>query len=202
MPTPPKHPSVRARRNDPRKDFVTLPAAGRPGPVPSWPLGPDLKMQAALDLARDRMTSLALAAETEEDGRARGRIRRELAKHENAAALLSLQIEQARDAEVALWERLWRTPQAVLWEQTHADREVAQYVRWKVRAEQGEVRAASEARLLSDRLGLNPLALLRLRAEVERVDEVEDRGRRRRTTPAAARRRNDGEDPRAGLRAV
>ncbi|SDT85163.1 hypothetical protein SAMN04488548_1162 [Gordonia westfalica] len=51
----------------------------------------------------------------------------------------------------------------VIWEESHTHREVAQYVRWKVRAEQGDLKAAAEARQLSDRLGLNPLALMRLR---------------------------------------
>ncbi|WP_074848216.1 hypothetical protein [Gordonia westfalica] len=51
----------------------------------------------------------------------------------------------------------------MIWEESHTHREVAQYVRWKVRAEQGDLKAAAEARQLSDRLGLNPLALMRLR---------------------------------------
>ncbi len=197
---PPKHPSVRARRNNPKKDFVTLPAAGRKGPIPVWLLEVDLRLQATLDLASDRQTALLMEIEQAEDGRERGRLKRELARVEMVAATTRLQIEQGRDAEVALWATLWATPQAVLWEQTHAHREVAQYVRWKIRAEQGDVKAASEARLLSDRLGLNPLALLRLRAEVERVDEVEDRGARRRSLPKQPKK--PGDDPRAGLYAV
>ena len=118
------------------------------------------------------------------------------------AATLALQVEQADDLERALWGDLWSTPQAVLWEESHALREVAQYVRWKVRAEQGDLKAAAEARALSDRLGLNPLALLRLRAEVERVEDAEDRGRRRRSTAAPAPRREGDDDPRSGLYAV
>jgi hypothetical protein len=117
-------------------------------------------------------------------------------------ATLSLQLEQANDAEVALWDELWSIPQAVIWDEAQSAREVAQYVRWKIRAEQGDLKAATEARQLSDRLGLNPLALLRLRAEIERTDEFEDRGQRRRESRPRPKRESDGDDPRSGLYAV
>jgi hypothetical protein len=74
-------------------------------------------------------------------------------------------------AERSLWAELWALPQAVMWEQLHCGREVAQYVRWKVKAEAGSLDAAKEARQLGDRLGMTPLALLRLRWEVP-ADEV------------------------------
>lgn len=202
MPGPaPKHPSTRARRNDAKKDFRVLSADGREGAVPDWPLLPDVTMQAQLDVARDRVASLQVELEGEDDGRAKGRLRRELNKNEMLAAQLSLQLEQATDAEVALWSDLWSTPQAVIWDESHAHREVAQYVRWKIRGEQGDIKAAAEARQLSDRLGLNPLALLRLRAEVEHVEEAEDRGTRRRESRAKPPR-DPGADPRASLRVV
>lgn len=188
---PPKHPSRRARTNNARADFRVLPAEGRQGEVPAWPLQPDVSMTALLEVQRDRMVSLQVELEQEEDGRARGRIRRELNKLEMANAKLALEIEQATDAEAALWADLWTTPQAVFWEESHAHREVAQYVRWKIRAEQGNLDAGKEARMLSDRLGLNPLALLRMRAEIERVDEAEKQGERRR----ASRSKTDDEAP-------
>ncbi|SDT84975.1 hypothetical protein SAMN04488548_1141, partial [Gordonia westfalica] len=131
-----------------------------------------------------------------------GRLRRDLNKNELLVAQLQLQIEQATDAEKALWADLWSTPQAVIWEESHTHREVAQYVRWKVRAEQGDLKAAAEARQLSDRLGLNPLALMRLRAEVEHVDEVENRGKRRRETSVPQRKNPPKDDPRSSLYAV
>ena len=114
---------------------------------------------------------------------------------------LGLEIEQARDAEVGLWADLWGIPQAVIWEESHAQREVAQYVRWKIAGEQGNLDSAKEARMLSDRLGLNPLALLRLRAEIEHVEAAEAQGeQRRRAVPTAqATRRKKGDDPRNGL---
>lgn len=167
-----------------------------------WPLQDDVRKVAELDLARDRIASLQVELAEAEDGRTKGRLRRRLSELELVEATLSLQLEQARDAEIALWNDLWLTPQAVMWEESHASREVAQYVRWKIRGEQGEVEPAKEARMLSDRLGLNPLALLRLRAEVERVEEAETRGKRRREVPAGAPKDDDGDDPRSGLYAV
>ena len=73
--------------------------------------------------------------------------------------------------ERKLWGELWRTPQAVMWDRTHAHREVAAYVRWSLLAETGDIKAAPEARQLSDRLGLTPLALRRLEWEIV-ADEV------------------------------
>jgi len=205
MPGPaPKHPSTRARRNNPKADFRTLPSKGREGAAPAWPLPADVTLTARLELARDRVAALQVEISEEDDGRKKGRLRRELNTNELVAATLTLQIEQATDAEVALWTELWATPQAVIWEEAQAHREVAQYVRWKIRAEQGNLAAGTEARMLSDRLGLNPLALMRLRAEVERTDEVEDRGERRREAPRTQRPKKDGDgdDPRGGLRVV
>lgn len=205
---PPKHPSVRRRRNDPRKDFRTLKLVGIDGPPPSWPLQADVALTSNLELNRDRVATLQNDIANAEDGRTRGRLRRELSKAEIAVAQLSLQLEQAVDAERDLWADLWKTPQAVIWKEAHAFREVAQYVRWKIRAEQGDMKAGAEARMLSDRLGLNPLALLRLRAEIENVDEAEHRGDGRRGNPPPAGEPDEpsdegpDEDPRSGLFAV
>ena len=198
---PPKHPSTRARRNDPKKDFRVLSAEGREGEVPEWPLLPDVGMQSLLEVQRDRIANLQVEIEGAEDGRTRGRLQRELNKLELSSAKLALEIEQAGDAEKALWADLWAMPQAVMWEESHAHREVAQYVRWKIRAESGNLDAGKEARMLSDRLGLNPLALLRLRAEVEKTEEAEDRGERRRSkaAPATPKRQDPPDDPRLQL---
>ena len=78
---------------------------------------------------------------------------------------------ESTSTERKLWGELWRTPQAVMWERTHAHREVAAYVRWSLLAEMGVIKAAPEARQLADRLGLTPLALRRLEWEIVE-DEV------------------------------
>ncbi len=203
---PPKHPSARARRNDPQKGFGQLPAEGRKGAAPKWPLLPDPEMLAQRDVLEGQIIDLEGELLECEDGRTRARLRRELSKAKLSIRVAQVRIEQADLQEGSLWRELWKTPQAVMWEQTHAHREVAQYVRWKVRAEQGNLAAGTEARQHADRLGLNPLALLRLRLEIQKVDEEEDKGRRRRQAPqpaAGSSRRGRGNgDPRAHLTAV
>ncbi|WP_437075203.1 hypothetical protein [Streptomyces sp. enrichment culture] len=76
---------------------------------------------------------------------------------------------------------------------------MAQYVRWKSRAEAGDLDAAKEARQLGDRLGLTPLAMLRLRWKIAEPDDVKaaPKARRRATT-----RRPRPDDPRAALHVV
>lgn len=83
--------------------------------------------------------------------------------------------EQLADLEAALWRELWSTPQAVAWERLRWYRDVAQYVRWKVLGELGNIDAAKEARQLSDRLGLTPLALLRLGWTISEDEVAEKR---------------------------
>jgi len=157
-------------------------------------------MTAEREHALDQAAQLSAELAASDDSKVSARLRRKIESLEMRATVLHLQIEQAVDAEVQLWEKLWAMPQTMVWEESHADREVAQYVRWKVRAEQGDLKAATEARQLSDRLGLNPLALLRLRLEIERAGEAEDRGRKRRgTTPSPQPKPGDGDDPRMFL---
>lgn len=199
---PPKHPSVRARRNNPKAGFRELKAAGRQGVVPSWPLEAPPAVVARLKLNRDRVAELQVQLTEEMDGRTKGRKRRELNTAELTVAQLTLQLEQARDAEVALWSELWGTPQAELWEESHSERVVALYVRQQIAAEQGDLKAATEARQLSDRLGLNPLALLKLRAEIEQVDKAEADGKKRRQPAAAPAAKGKGQDPRGDLYVV
>lgn len=84
----------------------------------------------------------------------------------------------AREAE--LWAAIWATPHAVMWEPAGWFAEVAFYVRAVVVAEAGDVKAMTEMRQWSDRLGLNPAAMLRNRWKVA-TDEVTER---RRAAPA------------------
>lgn len=204
---PPKHPSRRARRNNPKADFRPLPADGRQGDAPPWPLRPDVTMTATLEMSQDKLAGLAVELNEAEDGRTKGRLRRQINQLEMTVATLTLQIEQATDAEVDLWDELWTTPQAAMWDESGAfNREVAQYVRWKIQAEQGDLKAGTEARLLSDRLGLNPLALLKLRREVEETKAAEEQGEQRRARPKPdpkpSPKGKGDDDPRGGLWAV
>jgi hypothetical protein len=201
----PKHPSARARRNNPKAGFTSLPAKGRAGKAPKWPLPADVKATATLELAMDRVTSLTAEIEKAEDGRTKGRLRRTLAQQEQQVAILRLQIEQQSDLELALWAGLWATPQATLWETSTAfERMLAQFVRWNVKGEQGDLDAAKEARLQRKDFGLTPMDLLRARAEIERVGEAEEKGQRRRTAAAkkAEPKKGGEDDPRSGLYVV
>lgn len=73
-----------------------------------------------------------------------------------------------------VWHELWTTPQAVQWERMGAGtlREVAAYARFRAMADYGDLDAQRESRLLGDRLGLTPAAMLRLRWEVVDDDVV------------------------------
>lgn len=221
----PKHPSTRARRNNPKAGFTALPAAGREGDAPDWPLPSDARLTALRDLAQDKIASLTAELEAAEDGRTKGRLRRQIAHQEQSSAILSLQIEQQTDLELEMWRGLWATPQATLWETSTAfARTLAQFVRWNVKGEQGDLDAAKEARLQRKDFGLTPMDLLRARAEITRVEEGEDRTNRRRnggrqpdepdegqpeapgTAKGGAKGRRPagkkGDDPRGGLFAV
>lgn len=77
------------------------------------------------------------------------------------------------DRERRLWERIWRTPQAVAWEELGWTDQVARYVRIEAMAELGDIRMLPEARQMEDRLGLSSLALLRLRWMI--VDDIEEK---------------------------
>lgn len=163
----PKSEDQRARRN--RSVAMTkLPAAG-PGrrAAPRWPLIPDVAMTVRARLAVERAEGLQ--AELEErlaEGRAPGTLRYRVEQAIEQREILAARLREQRRLEAELWRDLWRTPQATQWERLRWTRDVAQYVRHKVLAELGELDDAREARQWSDRLGLTPLAMLRLRWEV------------------------------------
>lgn len=83
----------------------------------------------------------------------------------------------AREAQ--LWERLWRTPQSVMWERLGWADVVARYTRQLTVAERRKppVAVLAEVRQLEDRLGLTPMAMLRLRWEIsDESTEVSEGG--------------------------
>ena len=195
MGPPPKQASARRRRNA-APGMTRLPAEGRKGRPPTWPLLDDITMVVAKRMADAQVEQLeeALAGC---DGRSRKRLQRELDAERRKSAELEETMGARRRLEQDLWAQLWKTPQAVQWQRLSWDREVAQYVRWKVQAEMGSLDASKEARMLSDRLGLNPLAMLRLRWEVDEPAETQSED------PQPPRRKTKGKpDPRATLRVV
>lgn len=176
----PKADGQRVRRNR-TLPMTRLPAEGRSGRSPKWPLPPDARMSAILSKVEGERE--ILAAQIDADIAPKGSHAR-LTRLDEQVAILTAQIKAATKMEKDLWRELWTTPQAVAWERMRWTREVAQYVRWKVLAELGDLDAGKEARQLADRLGLNPMAMLRLRWEIA-ADELDEK---RDTTPKPDRR--------------
>lgn len=81
------------------------------------------------------------------------------------------------DREMDLWERLWETPQAVMWEQLSQDFEVASYVRLLVRAEKPGSSAIiwGQVKQFAESLGLSVSGMARNRWTIATVnDQGED----------------------------
>lgn len=191
---PPDPNALRRDRKEDKAGWTILPAEGRTGELPDWPLGPNIRLSSALELAeRDREM---LSAQLDAGMSPRGGPAK-LARLDQTVAELRTRIAASTGLEVGLWETLWRTPQAVAWEQLQYQREVALYVRWQVLAELGDMDAAKEARQWSDRLGLNPNALLRNRWKIGQAAPAS-------TKPAAASpaRRRTSASTKARLKVV
>lgn len=178
---PPPKPAGERRRRNATVAMTRLPAGGREGDAPRWPLIDDVVATTQRDMARRQADEYELQLlEPDLQGRQRAAVQRKLDGAQSAAIVLDKQIEATAALEAELWRDLWATPQAVAWERLGWTREVAQYVRWKVKAELGDLDASKEARQLGDRLGLTPLAMLRLRWEVA-ADEVGEQRQERST---------------------
>ncbi len=163
---PPDPNALRRDRPSDKAGWTMLPASGREGPTPEWPLSPDITVRAKLVVAERERDDLL--AEIDAGNEKRGADRK-LERLGERIATLELLIEGTEQAEKVLWAELWRTPQAVAWESLLWTREVAMYVRLSVAAEFGDLDSLKEARMWSDRLGMNPNALLRNRWKIEQV---------------------------------
>lgn len=89
-----------------------------------------------------------------------------------------------------IWVDLWKTPQAAAWERLGWTRVVARYCRVVQAAEAVDANAAvmAQASTLEDRLGLTPMAVLRLRWEIAE-DEVAEKRTEKTPVSTSARRR-------------
>lgn len=161
----PKHPDNRARRNA-TVAMTRLPAEGRTGRAPAWPLDADLDLELRINDTKRRLKEIAdeLGWATTARDRSSWRRKQDKAKKELADDLARKAVLAKHEKK--LWVELWKTPQATQWEKLGWVREVALYVRHTVKAEAGSLDDAKEARQRSDRLGLTPLAMLRLRWEI------------------------------------
>lgn len=166
MPTgpAPKHPSKRQRRNA-TFAMTPLPADGRHGRTPTWPLPADPKEDLAV-YWEDQAAELEGKASEEDDGRRRNRLLDRAARARATATTVRSEVEKAAALERKIWKDLWATPMATQWEKMAWVREVAQYARLKAHAELGDAHAAKTALAYGDRLGLTPWSLLRLRWEI------------------------------------
>lgn len=172
MGPPPKADDARRRRNA-TVNMTGLPAEGRGKKrAPNWPLLPDVILTVRRDRAEAKATRLRYdLEELREAGRSTSSVERRLDAEEERLAICDAQLREQRALEAALWRDLWRLPQAVQWERLGWTRDVAQYVRHKTLGELGDLDHAREARQWSDRLGLTPMSMLRLRWVVL-VDDV------------------------------
>jgi len=155
--------ALRRERPSDKAEWRTLPAEGRKGRAPAWPLPPELELSAQLELATRQQE--ILEAQIEAGVTTKSSVSR-LAALDQKIAVLQSMIKAAADMEKKLWARLWSTPQAQEWERLRWTNEVALYARWQVRAELGDLAAAKEARAWSNLLGLNPAAMRSLRWKV------------------------------------
>ena len=191
---PAPKPDDQRRRRNATVAMTKLPAEGRKGPAPRWPLIPDVILTTKKELAEGKVEDLRYKLnEAEDEGKPTGAIERRLDQALERLAICEAQLREQKKLEASLWRDLWKLPQAVQWQRLGWLRDVAQYVRHKVMAELGELDAAKEARQWSDRLGLSPMAMLRLRWEVV-ADEVGQK-RQEKQAPPAPRRRMRVVDP-------
>jgi hypothetical protein len=185
-PTP--KPDAQRRRRNATVATTKLPANGRQGRAPKWPLIPDIATKAKRDLYVGKVAKFTADLETAIDmGLPTYGAERRLADAELELAICEARLLEQRKIEALVWRELWKTPAAAQWEKLGWTRELALYVRWQVLGELGDLDAAKEARQWSDRLGLTPLAMLRMRWDVA-ADEVGERRQEKSTAAAAAAR--------------
>lgn len=152
---PPDSKALRRDRPADKDSWISLPAEGRKGNPPAWPLSKWRDQEKAKD-----------------------------PEYRNEAGA-----RMVDDRELSIWRQIWKTPQAAQWDRLGWKHDVALYVRMLVSAETGDMRAASEARQWSDRLGLTQMAMLRNRWRI-----VEDEVGAKRSAAAGAPKRPSSRD--------
>lgn len=143
------------------------------GGVPEWPLLADIARRATSVVTEQALAVVEHELETAEPRKKAGLTKRalDLRRH---VTVLGMQIAEQERVELEIWASLWVQPQAAAWAELGWTRDVAQYVRHKSLGEMGSLDDAKEARQWSDRLGLNPAAMMRNRWRVATTTPVED----------------------------
>lgn len=166
MPGPaPKPADQRARRN-PTYAMTRLPAEGRKKRAPAWLLAGDLEIETKIFFEEQHLAELKDELEWATTARARTGIRAKQQRAKKKVAELKALNAFVTKTEKTIWAALWKTPQATQWEKRGWFREVALYARHQAKAEAGSIQDSAEARQREDRLGLNDMAMLRLRWEI------------------------------------
>jgi hypothetical protein len=161
----PKPADQRARRNA-TVAMTRLPADGRKGRAPAWPLAGDIELETQVFFAKQQLAELKDELEWATTAKARSAIRRKQDRTKKQIAELTATLKFVGATEKKIWAELWKTPQATQWEKRGWFREVALFARHQAKAESGSLDDAKEARQREDRLGLNDLSMLRLRWEI------------------------------------
>lgn len=162
MGSAPKDPDRRTRRNA-TVAMTTLPAEGRKGRAPAWPLGADVELDTQIELIKLEIKDLDNEIDWEGTARRRSALRRQRDRKVKRQRELEAMRKAASRLEREIWAALWKTPQATQWQKRGWYREVALYARHQAKAESGSLDDSKEARQREDRLGLNDMAMLRLR---------------------------------------
>ena len=146
--------------------MTKLPAGGRTGAPPPWPLGGDVQLETSIEFAKLEVKNQEHEAEWASNARERSSARRKIERGRKKVAELQAMKKAAGAVEKQIWAALWKTPQATQWEKRGWYREVALYARHQAKAEAGSLDDSKEARQREDRLGLNDMSMLRLRWEI------------------------------------
>jgi hypothetical protein len=131
---PPDPNALRRDRPSDKAGWTILPASGYQGPLPRWPLLPDITLSTKRDAVLKHAEELADEIAKETNGRRRAALRKDLRETNEILSLLDGKLELQEKLEEQLWNELWRLPQACVWVQQGWLRDVAQYARHKVRA--------------------------------------------------------------------
>lgn len=159
---PPPNPNARHRKGKSDPLAVVLPAGGYAGPVPDWPLPADVAARTELEHLTERLAKVREDWQAASGPRAAKLLGAELDALTASHGKLEAYLRALDEGERTMWAQLWRTPMADQWARLGWARDVALYVRCQLRAESGDMTAAAEARQRGDRLGMSPLAQLRL----------------------------------------
>ena len=149
------------KRDRDGKQWAKLPAGGRTGAPPPWPLHPDPAVTGTIEHLRERAELLRDRWASAADDKQAALLAAELDGIELRLSVVLAEEEARERAEASMWEELWHSPQAVVWEADNATSTVALYVRSYLEATRPGATAGmrSVVKQLSEALLLTPMSL-------------------------------------------